>query len=159
MWNRKEPFLSGADAVRVRRVLFLNGVPGEEIEDAMQEIELRALQHPPRGAARGAWGCAVATNLAMDGHRRSARRDGVAPPMVTPTQAREGDAVALRDAVRAGLDRLAPELRATVVLRFYADFTISQIAAAMTVPEGTVKSRLHRAVAELRTTLPEGLLR
>ena len=156
MWNRKEPFLSGADAVRVRRVLFLNGVSGEEIEDAMQEIELRALQHPPRGAARGAWACAVATNLAMDGHRRSARRDGVAP---APIQASAADDVELRDAVRAGLDRLAADLRATVVLRFYADFSIPQIAAAMTVPEGTVKSRLHRAVAELRTTLPEGLLR
>jgi RNA polymerase sigma-70 factor, ECF subfamily len=45
------------------------------------------------------------------------------------------------------------------VLRFYADCSIPQIAAAMNVPEGTVKSRLHRAVAELRTTLPEGLLR
>ena len=156
MWNRKEPFLSGADAVRVRRVLFLNGVPGEEIEDAMQEIELRALQHPPRGAARGAWGCAVATNLAMDRHRRSARRDGLAP---APIRASQADDVELREAVRAGLDRLAADLRATVVLRFYADFSIPQIATAMTVPEGTVKSRLHRAVAELRTTLPEGLLR
>jgi RNA polymerase sigma-70 factor (ECF subfamily) len=149
--------LSGADAVRVRRVLFLNGVPGEEIEDAMQEIELRALQHPPRGVARGAWACAVATNLAMDGHRRSARRDGVTPG--SPLPAREGDDVELRDAVRAGLDRLAPDLRATVVLRFYADLSIPQIATAMTVPEGTVKSRLNRAVAALRTTLPEGLLR
>jgi RNA polymerase sigma-70 factor (ECF subfamily) len=156
VWNRKEPFLSGADAVRVRRVLFLNGVPGEEIEDAMQEIELRALQHPPRGAARGAWGCAVATNLAIDGHRRSARRDGLAP---APIQAPQADDVELREAVRAGLERLAADLRATVVLRFYADLSIPQIAAAMTVPEGTVKSRLHRAVAELRTTLPEGLLR
>jgi RNA polymerase sigma-70 factor, ECF subfamily len=148
--------LSGADAVRVRRVLFLNGVPSEEIEDAMQEIELRALEHPPRGAARGAWACAVATNMAMDGHRRSARRDDVAP---APIQVPAADDVELRDAVRVGLDRLAADLRATVVLRFYADCSIPQIAAAMNVPEGTVKSRLHRAVAELRTTLPEGLLR
>jgi RNA polymerase sigma-70 factor, ECF subfamily len=157
VWNRKEPLLSGADAVRVRRVLFLNGVAGEEIEDAMQEIELRALQHPPRGAARGAWACAVATNLAMDGHRRAARGAGLDPATAIPV--RESHDVELREAVRAGLDRLAPDLRAIVVLRFYADFSIAQIASAMTVPEGTVKSRLHRAVAELRTTLPEGLLR
>jgi RNA polymerase sigma-70 factor (ECF subfamily) len=151
--------LSGADAVRVRRVLFLNGVSGEEIEDTMQEIELRALQHPPRGTARGAWACAVATNLAMDGRRRAAHRDSVELAMAPPMQTGDADEVALRDAVRTGLDRLAPELRATVVLRFFADFSIPQIAAAMTVAEGTVKSRLHRAVAELRTTLPEGLLR
>jgi RNA polymerase sigma-70 factor, ECF subfamily len=41
-----------------------------------------------------------------------------------------------------------------VVLRFYADFTVPEIAAAMAVPEGTVKSRLHRAVSELRRRLP-----
>ena len=151
--------MSGADAVRVRRVLFLNGVSGEEIEDAMQEIEVRALEHPPRGAARGAWACAVATNLAMDGHRRAARRDSVEPALTPSMLAGDADGVVLRDAVRTGLDRLAPELRATVVLRFFADFSIPQIASAMTVAEGTVKSRLHRAVAELRTTLPEGLLR
>jgi RNA polymerase sigma-70 factor (ECF subfamily) len=157
VWSRKEPFLSGADAVRVRRVLFLNGVVGDDMEDAMQEIELRALQHPPRGAARGAWACAVATNLAMDVHRRTARGAGLDPAMAIPV--RESDDAGLRDAVRAGLDRLAPDLRATVVLRFYADFSIPQIATAMAVPDGTVKSRLHRAVAELRETLPEGLLR
>jgi RNA polymerase sigma-70 factor (ECF subfamily) len=159
VWNRREPFLSGADAVRVRRVLFLNGVRSGEIEDAMQEIELRALQHPPRGKARGAWACAVATNLAMDAHRRAARDDEVMPAMASPVVAGEADGVVLRDAVRAGLDRLGPELRATVVLRFFADFSIPQIAAAMTLPEGTVKSRLHRAVSELRATLPVGLMR
>lgn len=50
-------------------VLFLDGMPAGEIDDAMQEIELRALEGPPKGLARGAWTCAVATNLAMDQHR------------------------------------------------------------------------------------------
>ena len=62
---------------------------------------------------------------------------------------------ALREAVRTGLAELEPELRATVVLRFYADFAIAEIAAAMGVPEGTVKSRLHRAVTLLREKLTQ----
>ena len=53
-----------------------------------------------------------------------------------------------------GLRRLDPELRATVVLRFYADISMPQVALAMAVPEGTVKSRLHRAVSELRASCP-----
>jgi RNA polymerase sigma-70 factor (ECF subfamily) len=42
-----------------------------------------------------------------------------------------------------------------IVLRFYADLTVPEIAAAMSVPEGTVKSRLHRATGELRRALPK----
>ena len=156
---RSEPLLSSADAVRVRRVLFLNGVRGVDIEDAMQEIEIRALQRPPRGAARGAWACAVATNLAMDLHRRNARHGRDDAPARLRIEADEAERVHLRDAVSRGLDALAPELRATVVLRFYADFSVPEIASAMAVPEGTVKSRLHRAVAELRVRLPVETLR
>lgn len=151
--------MSRADAGRVRRVLFLNGVPPGEIEDAMQEIELRALQRPPDGVAGGAWACAVAANLAIDRHRRASRRQAPLETAEVRAPARESDGVELRDAVRRGLEGLDAELRATVVLRFYADLTVSQIASATGVPEGTVKSRLHRAVAELRAALPAESLR
>jgi RNA polymerase sigma-70 factor, ECF subfamily len=154
--RRRQPLLSGSGAVRVRRVLYLNGLRGGQIDDAMQEIELRALQQPPqrRGSAT-AWACVVATNLAMDVHRRAERQplaelvvnDGCGfVDMTGPAD--------LREAVRGGLAALAPELRATVVLRLYADFTIPEIATAMAVPAGTVKSRLHRAMSELRRRLP-----
>ncbi len=158
MWNRREPFLSRTDAARVRRVLYLNGVPPGEIEDAIQEIELRALQHPPRGVARGAWACAVATNWAIDRHRRLSRREA-ALGMPDAGRAADSESVELRDAVRRGLEGLDAALRATIVLRFYADLAVSEIASAMGVPEGTVKSRLHRAVAELRAALPAESLR
>jgi RNA polymerase sigma-70 factor (ECF subfamily) len=130
-----------------------------EIEDAMQEIELRALRQPPRGERRVAWACAVATNLAMDSHRRARRSDGRSIPDEPSPVVEAGERVELREAVRAGLRRLDPELRATVVLRFYADLSIPQVALAMTVPEGTVKSRLHRAISELRAVLPRESLR
>ena len=159
MWNRREPFLSHADAGRVRRVLFLNGMPAGEIEDAMQEIELRALRRPPREGARGVWASAVATNLAMDRHRRVARADKVTTVHHVAPAAGDDERFLLRDAVGRGLEGLGAELRATLVLRFYADFAVAEIASAMDVPEGTVKSRLHRAVAELRAVLPRETLR
>jgi len=151
--------LDGAAALRVRRVLYLNGLRGGEIDDAMQEIELRALERPPRDrSAATSWACVVATNLAMDVHRRAERQESVLPE----DQAAALDAAeptGLRDAIRSGLAELTPELRATVVLRFYADFTVPEIAAAMAVPEGTVKSRLHRAIDELRQFLPMEAMR
>jgi RNA polymerase sigma-70 factor (ECF subfamily) len=39
------------------------------------------------------------------------------------------------------------------VLRFHLDWSLEQIAAALGVPVGTVKSRLHRALSSLRETL------
>ena len=69
--------------------------------------------------------------------------------------ANAGDTVGLRDAIRIGLAALPADLRATIVFRFFADFTVPEIAEAMAIPEGTVKSRLHRAVSELRRCLPE----
>jgi RNA polymerase sigma-70 factor (ECF subfamily) len=41
------------------------------------------------------------------------------------------------------------------VLRFYADLPVKDIAAALDVPEGTVKSRLHAAVNAMRERLRE----
>jgi len=155
---RRQPLLDGAAALRVRRVLYLNGLRGGEIDDAMQEIELRAIERPPRDrSAATAWACVVATNLAMDVHRRAGRDDvleswdAAAADPTEPT--------GLREAMRAGLAALTPDLRATVVLRFYADFTVPEIATAMAVPEGTVKSRLHRAIEELRKCLPMEAMR
>jgi RNA polymerase sigma-70 factor (ECF subfamily) len=152
--------LDGAAALRVRRVLYLNGLRGEEIEDAMQEIELRALERPPRNrSAATAWACVVATNLAMDVHRRAARQEDEALPLDVSISLDSSEPTGLRDAIRAGLAALTPDLRATVVLRFYADFTVPEIATAMAVPEGTVKSRLHRAIDELRRFLPMEAMR
>lgn len=53
------------------------------------------------------------------------------------------------DAVR----RLRPERRALVVLRYYSGLTDAEIAATTGMPLGTVKSTLHRALAELREAL------
>jgi RNA polymerase sigma factor (sigma-70 family) len=58
------------------------------------------------------------------------------------------------------LEQLAPKRRAAIVLRYYLDLSEAQIAAALGVRPGTVKSLLHRGLAELRAALaddqPEG---
>ncbi len=50
-----------------------------------------------------------------------------------------------RGEVRAAIDRLDPELRMTVVLRYTEGLSYEEIAEAMTCSRGTVASRLHRA--------------
>ncbi|MGB3412501.1 MAG: sigma-70 family RNA polymerase sigma factor [Microthrixaceae bacterium] len=53
------------------------------------------------------------------------------------------------------LDLLRPDERACVVLRFYGDMSISDIATQLDLPSGTVKSHLHRSIAKLRDLLTE----
>jgi RNA polymerase sigma-70 factor (ECF subfamily) len=45
---------------------------------------------------------------------------------------------------------LSLDRRQVMLLRFVDDLTIDEIAAAMAIPAGTVKSRLHHAIAALR---------
>lgn len=53
----------------------------------------------------------------------------------------------------AALGRLDPETRTIIVLRYYADLTVPQIAAARRLPLGTVKCLIHRGMSVLRRDL------
>jgi RNA polymerase sigma-70 factor (sigma-E family) len=56
----------------------------------------------------------------------------------------------LSDAVRRALDRLPSRMRAAVVLRYFEDMSEAEVAAALGISQGTVKSTVSRAVAKLR---------
>ena len=62
-------------------------------------------------------------------------------------------ASARRQMVRNALARLSPQHRQVVVLRYFADLTVPEVALSVGVREGTVKSRLHRALGRLREEL------
>ncbi len=71
---------------------------------------------------------------------------GVAPD--TAVQSRE-----TREMVHFALQKLSPELREAVILRDLQDMDYKEIATALRVPEGTVKSRINRGRAELARLL------
>ena len=92
----------------------------------------------------------VVKNLSITARRkRSPQADGSelaelpAVPSVDPRAQRPELAAAMRS--------LPESQREVVLMRFVDDMTIAEIAVALTVPEGTVKSRLHHAIAALRT--------
>lgn len=75
-----------------------------------------------------------------------------------------GDEIADRDRtteteqsvdVRRAMRSLSPAHRQVVLLHFYADLTLEQVALAIGAPVGTVKSRLNRALAQLKPTLSD----
>ncbi len=60
-----------------------------------------------------------------------------------------------RDELYRAVAALDPDQRIVVMLRFWLDLTVDDIAERLGVPAGTVKSRLHRSMARLRATLEE----
>ena len=65
----------------------------------------------------------------------------------------EVDARELQSLVRAAVMRLGEKHRAVVVLRLFHDYSTRETAQALGIPEGTVLSRLSRAMKELETHL------
>jgi len=87
----------------------------------------------------------------LNGCRRFLRRRSLARTR-TP---RDGATVATDDVdhVLDAIRQLGPKHRDVVVLRFYLDLSEAEIARVLKIPPGTVKSRLHRALEQLREAL------
>ena len=133
----------------------------DEAEDVAQEAFLRAFRRLPsfRGEGRfSAWLLGITVRLCLD-RRRSARwtREVAAdflPPLSSlplPSLPSPSDAADTRLLVGALLDQLSPPLRAALVLRELEGLDYDEIAAALALPVGTVRSRLHAARARFRT--------
>lgn len=89
--------------------------------------------------------------LALE-RRHAAARSGDERGQLQPA-----DAMADHDEMFVALRGLPQRQRTVVVLRYYEDLAEKDIAAAMGVSVGTVKSTLHRALANLRSRLGEGV--
>lgn len=111
-------------------------------EDAVQEALIRAWQQRVPLESPVAWITTVALNLSRSTARRvlaERRARSKMPPAVSPDLS--GDVV---DVQRA-LEELTRRQREVTVLRYYAGMDVAEIAATLSVTEGTVKTLLHRA--------------
>jgi RNA polymerase sigma-70 factor (ECF subfamily) len=133
-----------------------------DADDAAQEAMIRIVRGLDAFDGRSAfstWSHRVATNTALDELRRRARRPqlqlvrddaGASPPDPVDDDAhRPIEAVADRAAIDDALAGLPEDFRLAVVLRDVADLDYAEIAAALDVPVGTVKSRIARGRALL----------
>jgi RNA polymerase sigma-70 factor (ECF subfamily) len=134
--------------------------------DAAQEALLaivRGLGGFDGRAAFTTWAYRVATNACLDELRRRGRRplpglpedrDGL--PRSAPELARGIEVLPDRLAVDAALAQLPEEFRVAVVLRDLCDLEYADIAEALGIPAGTVRSRIARGRALLADLLAEG---
>jgi RNA polymerase sigma-70 factor (sigma-E family) len=89
--------------------------------------------------------------------RRAESRDGVVPDTRAPERDHAGDAH-LKEVIRTALAALPPRQRAAVVLRYWAQHSVTETAAILRCSEGTVKSQSARGLAALRRALGAGTL-
>jgi RNA polymerase sigma-70 factor, ECF subfamily len=135
------------------------------VDDVAQEAFIRVIRgihrFDPRGPARlSTWILTVATRTclnAMRGRNRDAPLDGHAAvleagdsPEQTVLERERGRRV------QAAMAALPDEMRTMLVLRAYHDLDYPEIAAALDLEVGTVKSRLSRARTALREVLARG---
>jgi len=139
---------------------YARGLTGDvhRADDLVQDTLERAWRRLSLWRRRGdlrAWAFSIMHNLYVDGLRARAGRpeDATGEDLPElPERPTQADALELRDLDRA-LQRLAPELRAVLLLVGVEDLSYRQAAAVLGVPLGTVMSRLSRARERLDALL------
>jgi len=74
-------------------------------------------------------------------------------PLDAPAVVDMAGALADREVVDAAMRRLDESSRAIVVLHYFIGMPLTDVAATLGIPIGTVKSRLHRALGEMRVAV------
>jgi len=150
--------LADASIARLDAVARLVIRDPDRAKDAVQEAlirawrDLRALRDPDRFDA---WLRRLLVHACYDQLRRDRRRPIEVELLsldlqVIPDQSAE---TAARDELAQAFRRLDPDQRLVLVLHYYLDLPLPDVASAIGIPVGTAKSRLARALTALRSVL------
>ena len=160
---------------RIYNICYRFSGSSDHADDLTQEVFIKIYKTlSSYDLERGAfmtWVTTMTRNLLVD-HFRKTKQDRVTDSMDAGTSAEEdsltlGDQLQdgglrpddiqhkrqVRELVHKGLQKLSPELREALILRDLQDMDYRDIAVALKVPEGTVKSRINRGRAELARVL------
>jgi RNA polymerase sigma-70 factor (ECF subfamily) len=131
-----------------------------DAEDATHDAFVRAWNHvdslrDPTGFR--AWFDRILVNVCRDRLRRAR----IVQFVPVDAEAMDRPSLDYHDQLRhehdlmAAIDALDVDLRVAVILRYWADLTVDDVAERLAIPAGTVKSRLHRAIGQMRSRLLE----
>lgn len=128
----------------------------EMARDMHQEIFLRLIEKPgtyKRGSLFKAWFFSIANNMCKNEYRRNSVNDKMLAGENTGLEFEEISGIDetpenLKN-LRVSIDLLGEEQKECIILRYYENFTIAEIAVILDCPPGTVKSRLFFARKKL----------
>ena len=153
-----------------RYLLFLTG-DRALAEDLFQETWIRVLERGHQYNAKSkfdSWLFAIARNLVIDVSRRKKMRslEELADPESNrpyePPDERSSSVLQLlvarenQQAVQISLLKIPAYYREVLLLRFHEELGLEEIAAVLSTPLSTVKSRLYRGLEALKSALPQG---
>lgn len=143
--------------VRLASLLLHSSDHAEEVvQDAFVQIYRRARRFESAGDAVGYLRTSVVNGVrSVQRHREVVHRRQPPPPTAPPGP--EELAVRADDdrRVLAALHELPQRQREVLVLRYWSELSGAEIAEALGISEGSVKSHTHRGVAALRTALDD----
>jgi RNA polymerase sigma-70 factor (ECF subfamily) len=133
-----------------------------DAQDIVQDTFLQAIRSVHRFQGRSTlytWLHSILLNLTRHYHRDRKRivyDDELADREASPSDENPSqlDAGTASSALWQALRQLADPHREVIVLRYYEDMKIHEIAAHLGISKGTVKSRLHYAIGEMQKLLP-----
>jgi RNA polymerase sigma-70 factor, ECF subfamily len=155
LYDRHAPWIS----VRLRRRCNDPGLVAEVVQDTFVAVWRGARSYRGDGAAAGwLWGIAV-RRLVSSLRGKSAGEIPVADISTGfDASAEERVLVGIEYGdLGAAMARLSPEMRAVLQATVLDGLTTREAARLLGVPTGTIKTRLHRATAQLRRELTRGL--
>jgi RNA polymerase sigma-70 factor (ECF subfamily) len=160
---RPDAFAAAHRAHRPWLLVRCRGLLGDvgAAEDAVQETFLRAFTacgsfDPAAGPTLATWLGTIARNVAVDALRARAVRPRLAAEGDDPQERVDPgaiDAALQRMVLLDALSRVSPEHRGVVLLAVVRDRPYADVAAALDIPVGTVKSRVHHALRGMRRNL------
>jgi RNA polymerase sigma factor (sigma-70 family) len=154
-WEQDLRELLAARGGALRAYAFLlTGDPstaGDLVQDALVRVLGRLRSHGDIDQLE-AYVRRAMLNQYVDGRRRHARWKATRHLLVDVSH-HDDDQFAVVDEVRRALATLSPKQRACIVLRYYEDLTVPEIADELRCAEGTVKRHLADARAKLAAEL------
>jgi RNA polymerase sigma-70 factor, ECF subfamily len=151
----------------VFRLCYLVMRSEQDAEDMTQETFIRAFRALPRfefrkGTSFEGWLYRIAVNACRSRMRRKWYQVLPWPepaPQLSSEVAEQPDQLLMqgerRDEILAAIDTLGEKHRLVVILRYYAGMSNEEIARALNIPSGTVRSRMHVARQRLRALLEQ----
>lgn len=158
-WERvvTELVATRGDAL-LRYATLLTGSP-DDAADLVQDALVRTFGRLRNGfsvASAESYVRRAILNASVDGGRRVSRWRRIAPSQYVPDELPASDEqTALRLDLHEELQKLAPRERACVVLRYYDDLKVDDIAGALGISAGAVKRYLSDALAKMAIALAD----